>query len=53
MIALSSTGIASVCGLMRIAIAHMEEGNHSEAMRVLQETIVELGGTFEVGVSEE
>ena len=53
MIALSSTGIESVCGLMKIAIAHMEEGNHSEARRVLQETIVDLGGTFEFGVSEE
>ena len=53
MMGLSSTGIASVCGLMKIAIAHMEEGNHSEARRVLQETIVDLGGTFEFGVRGE
>ena len=43
----------SVCGLMSVAISYIEEGNYSEAMRVLQETIVDLGGTFEFGVREE
>ena len=51
--ALSPTATSSVCGLMSVAISHIEAGNYSEAIRVLQETIVKLGGTFEVGVFEE
>mgnify|MGYP003638115382 CR=1 FL=1 len=49
---LSSIATGSVCGLMGVAIAHIEDGNYSEARRVLGQTIVDLGGSFEFGEEE-